>query len=105
MLLRHCGTKRSMAAQTADSVEHEDSFWDWLTTSTTMTAATQTSAPEALQQWCSIQQKIGWNSRDFSAAFSGLWTRFATRAGSYHRALRQVSLGKYGIESRLSLST
>ena len=30
---------------------------NWLTTSTT-TAATQTSAPEALQQWCSIQHKI-----------------------------------------------
>ena len=26
MLLRHCGTKRSVAAQTADSVEHEDSL-------------------------------------------------------------------------------
>ena len=57
VLLQHCGTKRSVAVQTADSVEHEDSLWDWLTTSTTTTAATQTSAPEALQQWCFIQQK------------------------------------------------
>ena len=32
-------------------------MWDWLTTSTLTTAATQTSAPEALQQWCPIQQK------------------------------------------------
>ena len=56
VLLLHCGTKRagvanrSVAVQTADSVEHEDSLWGWLTTSTTMTTATQTSAPEALQR-------------------------------------------------------
>ena len=43
--------------QTADSVEHEDSLRDWLTTSTTTTTATQTSAPEALQQWRTTQGK------------------------------------------------
>ena len=55
VLLQRCGTKRAAVANR--SVEHEDSLWEWLTTSTTTTAATQTSAPEALQQWCSIQQK------------------------------------------------
>ena len=72
VLLQRCDSKRSVAFQTADSVEHEDSLWDWLTTptrrsfckpgygalpastcaprSTTTTAATQTSAPEAMQQ-------------------------------------------------------
>ena len=44
VLLQHCGTKRS--------VEREDSLWDWLTTSTTTTAATR-----QLEQWCSIQHK------------------------------------------------
>ena len=98
---------RSVAVQTADSVEHEVSLWDWLTTSTTTTtaAATQTSAPETLQQWLSIQHEKGRNSRDFSAAFSELWTRFATRASSYLRARRQLSWSNYGIESRPSLST
>ena len=32
---QRCDTKRSVAVQTADSVEHEDSLWDWRTTSTT----------------------------------------------------------------------
>ena len=29
VLLQHCDTKSSVAVQTADSVEHEDSLWDW----------------------------------------------------------------------------
>ena len=84
VLLQHCGTKRSVAVQAADSVEREDSLWDWLTTSTTTTAATRQP-----QKRCSSGApsniNLGWNSRDFSAAFSGL-TRFVTGAGSYRRA-------------------
>ena len=94
--LQHCDTKRSVAVQTADSVEHADCLWDWLTTSTT-TARCSSGAPSNIH--------IARNSRDFSAACSGLWTRFATRASSCHRAPRQLSVSSYGIESRLSLST
>ena len=42
VLPQRCDTKRSVAVQTADLVEHEDSLCDWLTTSATTTAATQT---------------------------------------------------------------
>ena len=58
-------------------------------------AATQTSAPEALQQWRPPNRNTGWNSRDFSAAFGELWTRFVTRAGSCWLALRQLFLHGY----------
>ena len=91
LLLQHCDTKRSVAAQTADSVEHEDSLWDWVTTSTTTTAAPQTSAQEALQQWCSIQreyrvflwlgpfpthdQTFGIGPRVNMCLFGGVWDR------------------------------
>ena len=71
----------------ADSgLEHEDSLWDWLTTSTTTKAATQTSAPEALQQWCSIQHEY-WMELQRRTQRT-----LETRAGSYRRALRQQSL-------------
>ena len=37
VLLHRCDTKRSVAVQTVDPVEQEDSLWDWLTISTTVT--------------------------------------------------------------------
>ena len=92
VLPQRCTTKRSVADQTVDSVEQEDSLWDWLTTATTATVATQTLAPEALQQWCSIQHKYWMELQGSSVAHSG-------------RAPKQRSWSNFGTESRLSLST
>ena len=57
VLPQRCETKRSVAVQTVDSIEYENSLWCRVTTSTTVTVATQTFAPEALQQCCCIQHK------------------------------------------------
>ena len=45
-VLKGSVTACAVAVQTVDPVE--DLLWDWTTNSTTTTAATQTSAPEAL---------------------------------------------------------
>ena len=50
-------------------------------------AATLTPAPEATEQWRSIQGHDGWKSRDFSTASSELWTIFVTQAVNCRPAL------------------
>ena len=67
LCLSYCDSIWSVAVQTADSVEH---------------VRCSSGAPSSIN--------IGRNSRDSSAAFSGLRTRFATRAASYHRAPRPL---------------
>ena len=87
---------RSVAVQSVDPAEHEKSLWDWLTTSTTTTAATQTSALRGAKAVARHPREIvAWNSRDFSTASSEPWTRFVTRAGSCRPALRQPFLSNY----------
>ena len=98
VLLQHCGTKRA-AVQTnrlgrargsrppRDVGGHPD-------------VSPNRVAPVVLHP---TEILDGTPQTDCSAAFSELWTRFVTRAGSCRCALRQLSLSNYGTESRLSL--
>ena len=102
VLRQHCDTKRSMAVQTADSVEHEDFIvglaHDVHDDDGGHPDVSQRSVAAVVQRFFVNK---GWNS----VAFTGLWTRFATQAGSYQSAPQQLSLSNYGTGSRLPLLT